>query len=130
MDENEEVIEHEEVVERGENRWIGILLIGVLGGAGLLFFITHPNVFASEKVSLSAQEKTQAMSIAERRQQIGFKRQEAQNQFTAQMNRFAEEENTLNVEAAKLCFEMKKAHKLPPNANYWLNEWAGELEKR
>lgn len=96
----------------------------------VLCLLAGCKALASGTVSLSDKEKTQAQSLAERRQQIGFDRAAAQAEFQGRMNRLAEQENGLNIEAAKLCFEFKKAHKLPPNTNYQLDEWNGQLVKQ
>lgn len=93
------------------------------------FILIGCSSLAIGTVVLSKEEKTQAQSIAERRQKIIFARATAQNEFNAKMNRSAEEESALNIEAQKLCFELKKAHKLE-NKNYQLDEWNGLLIKQ
>lgn len=96
----------------------------------LLFAAVGCQSLANGVVTLSSDERTQAQSIAERRQKINFARQEAQNEFREKLNRLDEQESSLNVEASKLCFSFKKAHKLPPNVNYILDEWNGQLVKQ
>lgn len=81
-------------------------------------------------ITLSGAEAKQAQQIADQRQQIAFDRAQAQNDFNTQMNRLAERESILNIESAKLCFSLKKAHSINPSATYWLDEWRGELKKQ
>jgi hypothetical protein len=101
-----------------------VLLIGL--------YACSSNLLADQPkiIKLSASETKQAQSLAERRQEIAFERQQAQNAFQAQLDRLAEREQEVNMESAKLCFAMKKAHLMQPNANYLLDEWRGELRKQ
>lgn len=100
---------------------IGVLL-GLLSGVAC-------SSLAPDTYSLTGNEKKLAIGIAEHRQDIQFRRQVLGNDYTASQNRLNEEENKLNIEAAKLCFELKKAHKLNPSSMYSLDEWNGELKK-
>jgi hypothetical protein len=131
MSEEPEVIESEEEEVQATPGWFKFIVVAAIAVilVGAYYGFSH-STLAGEKIALSGNERVKAVGIAEHRQKIGFERQEAQNEFQAKMNRYAEEENSLNIEAAKLCFELKKSHKLNPTTNYILNEWAGELEKR
>lgn len=102
---------------------LAVVALVVFGAAGC-------SALAADIVILTKEEKVQAQSIAEQRQQIQFKRGVAQNEFQEKMNRLAEEENKLNIDSARLCFEFKKAHKLEANKGYMLDEWNGRLVKQ
>lgn len=132
MSDEPEVIETDEEEVQEALGWfkfiVTVAVIAVVISAGM--WVYKNTALAGERITLSGPEREQAIGLAEHRQKIAFERQEAQNEFQAKINRYAEEENMLNIEAAKLCFELKKSHKLNPTSNYVLNEWAGELEKR
>lgn len=78
-------------------------------------------------IELNADESKQSISLAERRQDVNFRRQKAMIEYQAAMNRFQEEDNSLNLEAGQLCFALKKAHKLDPDIQYRLDEWKAQL---
>lgn len=75
-----------------------------------------------DTITLSASEKAQAIAIAEARQQLQFDRQAALNEFDRR-------ERELDLRSAKLCYELKKAHQINPQVQYWLDEWRGVLRK-
>ena len=56
--------------------------------------------------------------------------QKLQLDFQGAMNRLNEEQSSINMESAKMCFAFKKAHKLDPGSNYLLDEWKGQLVKQ
>lgn len=78
---------------------------------------TPPNV-----IQLSGAEREQAEAIATMRQQLTLDREKAENEFTRR-------ENDINLAANKLCFDIRKAHDIPANVQYQLDEWGGVLRR-
>lgn len=96
----------------------------------VLFFLAFTACSAApfgDTVTLSDNETKIARQLAEHRQDINFRVAKEQADYQAAMNRLNEEMASLNLDAGKLCFEFKKAHKLEPNKNYTLDEWGGKL---
>lgn len=83
-----------------------------------------------ESISLSTSETTQARALAERRQDIAFRRASAIADYQARINRLQEEETGVNIDAEKLCFQLKKAHLPDPSSQYLLDEWKGILRRQ
>ena len=81
-------------------------------------------------INLSKTEKAKAMALLERRQAISLLRQKITAQYQADMDRMNEDDNAVNIDATKLCFELKKAHTIPPNTNYALDEVNARLVKQ
>lgn len=80
-------------------------------------------------IDLNGNEKTQAQKLAEHRQDINFRIQEAQADFQSKMNRLNEELQQVNIQSQEMAFQLKKAHQLDPDAHYSLDEWKGQLVK-
>ena len=96
----------------------------------LLFSVLSCATPSPDVIHLSGGERTQAIVLAEHRQDIAIRRQQAQNDYTAAINRLNEEESNLNILATQLCFQLKKAHALDPGTNYQLDEYKGQLVKQ
>jgi hypothetical protein len=101
------------------------LTVGVLLFASACASSNSPN-----KVVLTGAERAEAVSIAERRQQLAIDRQKAAAIFNETTNRITEEETQLNLRSLSLCFTLKKSHNLDTSTLYQLNEYRGELVKR
>lgn len=84
---------------------------------------------APDKVVLTGTERTEAISLAERRQALSIESSKIAADYQTMLNRIQEETAQLNIRAQEMCFSLKKSHKLDPAAQYQLNEWRGELIK-
>lgn len=100
-----------------------VAFFGLVGGAYL--YSQQPST-----ISLSKSEKAQAMSILERRQTIFHQRDQLDAKYNADVHRLDEAITDLNIESRQLCFDLKKAHSLPPNTNYTLDEVNARLVKQ
>jgi hypothetical protein len=81
-------------------------------------------------VNLSKSEKTQALALVQRRQEINLKRARLDAQYQADVNRLNEEMQAVGIDASTLCFELRKAHQLSPGINYQLDEFNARLVKQ
>lgn len=85
--------------------------------------------YAGESIKLSPTEKTQAQSIAVRRQAIKKKEQETNVEFQRLMSTYQADENKLNIESDQMVFEIRKNHSLDSKTSFRLDEWNGVLLK-
>lgn len=80
-----------------------------------------------KEIRLSKPEQELSIKLVERDQEINLRRQKAQQEFQAVLNRLQEEQNAVALDRQKLCFELKRAHKLDPLKNYTIDEFKGVL---
>jgi len=89
---------------------------------GILLLTLACEAGEPKTIKLSPKEQQQAISIYEQRAQNAM-------DFQAATLKFNQTNDNLNLESQRLCFELKKAHKIPAGSQYQLNEYNGTLEK-